>query len=223
MKISIKVLFVLMAVVISVSGYSQKKAKPFKGVITYDITYEGDEIDAATQAQLPTGIVVSILGDKVRNEQISAFYSMAQISDMGNGSAIVLIDAMGMKIAVNQSKEEIDKNKAEAEVEDPVIKFLDETKEIAGYTCKKAEVLSGENTVEVYYTDAISVPKGMNDNSGFKGIEGVLMEYSIVQEGMIMIMTVREVKKGKVNNGMFLIPDDYEIKTADELGGMLGG
>ena len=223
MKISIKVLFVLMAVLISVLGYSQKKAKPFKGVITYDITYEGDEIDAATQAQLPTGIVVSILGDKVRNEQISAFYSMAQISDMESGSAIVLIDAMGMKLAVNQSKEEIDKKKAEAEIEDPVVKFLDETKEIAGYTCKKAEVTSGENTVEVFYTDAIGVPKGMNDNTGFKGIEGVLMEYSIVQGDMIMIMTVREVKKGKVNKGMFLIPDDYDIKTAEELGGMLGG
>lgn len=223
MKISIKVLLVLMAVVISVSSYSQKKAKPFKGVITYDIAYEGDEIDAATQAQLPTGIVVSILGDKVRNEQISAFYSMVQISDMDSGSAIVLIDAMGMKIAVNQSKEEIDKNKEEAEIEDPVIKFLDETKEIAGYTCKKAEVEMGENIVEVYYTDAINVPQGMNDNTGFKGIEGVLMEYSIVQEGMIMIMTVKEIKKGKVNKGMFVIPDDYEIKTAEELGGMLGG
>ena len=223
MKISVKLVLVLMIATISVAAYSQKKVKPFKGIITYDITYEGEEIDAATMAQMPTEIIVSVLGDKVRNEQISAFYSMAQISDMGNGSAIVLIDAMGMKIAVNQSKEEIDKNKAEAEVEDPVIKFLDETKEIAGYTCKKAEVTSGENTIEVFYTDAIGVPKGMNDNTGFKGIEGVLMEYSIVQGDMIMIMTVREVKKGKVNKGMFLIPDDYDIKTAEELGGMLGG
>ncbi|MDD2634587.1 MAG: hypothetical protein PHW82_03720 [Bacteroidales bacterium] len=223
MKIGIKVLFVVMAIVISVSGYSQKKAKPFKGIITYDIAYEGDEIDPATQAQLPTGIVVSILGDKVRNEQISAFYSMAQISDMGDGSAIVLIDAMGMKFAVKQSKEEIDKNIAEADVEDPVVKFLDETKEIAGYTCKKAEVEMNGNIIEVYYTDEINVPKGMNDNSGFKGIEGVLMEYSIVQEDMVMIMTVKEVKKGKVKKGMFVIPDDYEIKTAEELGGMLGG
>jgi len=223
MKISVKLVLVLMIATISVAAYSQKKVKPFKGIITYDITYEGEEIDAATMAQMPTEIIVSVLGDKVRNEQVSAFYSMAQISDMGSGSAIVLLDAMGMKIAVKQSKEEIDEKMAEAEMEDPAIKFLDETKEIAGYTCKKAEVTSGENTIEVFYTDAIGVPKGMNDNTGFKGIEGVLMEYSIVQGDMIMIMTVREVKKGKVNKGMFLIPDDYDIKTAEELGGMLGG
>ena len=148
---------------------------------------------------------------------------MASISDMEDGSTIVLIDAMGMKVAVNQSKEEIEANIEEAGLEDPEINFIEETKEIAGYTCKKAEVTSGEDMIEVYYTNEINVPKGMNDNNGFKGIEGVLMEYSVVQEGMVMIMTVKEVKKGKVNKGMFLIPDDYEIKTAEELGGMFGG
>lgn len=223
MKTSIKILLVLLAVTISVAGFSQKKAKPFKGTITYGITYEGEELDAATQAQMPTGVVVSVLGNLVRNEQISAFYSMAQISDLEEGSAIVLIDAMGMKVAVEQSKEEIEKNKEEAEIEDPEINFVDETKEIAGYTCKKAEVKSGDEIIEVYYTDEINVPKGMNDNSGFKGIEGVLMEYSVAQEGLIMIMTVKEIKKGKVNKGMFVIPDDYEIKTPEELGGMFGG
>ena len=223
MKTSIKLLFVVIAVAISVTGYSQKKVKPFKGVITYGITFEGEELDAATQAQMPTEVVVSILGSKVRNEQISAFYTMASIANMEDGSTIILIDAMGMKIAVNQSKEEIDANIAEAELEDPVIKFLDETKEIAGYDCKKAEVTSGEDVIEVYYTDAISVPQGMNDNNGFKGIEGVLMEYSVVTDGMIMIMTAKEVKKGKVNKGMFLIPDDYEVKTMEELGGLFGG
>ncbi|PLX06745.1 MAG: hypothetical protein C0596_13635 [Marinilabiliales bacterium] len=212
-----------MAVAISVTGYSQKKAKPFKGVITYGITYEGEEMDATTQAQLPTEVVVSILGQKVRNEQISAFYSMASISNLEDGSAIVLIDAMGMKIAVNQTKEDIDANIEEAGLEDPVINYLDETKEIAGYTCKKAEVTSGDEVIEVYYTEEINVPEGMNDTNGFKGINGLLMEYSVVQEGMIMIMTVKEVKKGKVNKGMFVIPDDYEIKTMEELGGLFGG
>jgi|AntAceMinimDraft_14_1070370.scaffolds.fasta_scaffold82667_1 GLPGLI family protein len=223
MKTSIKLFFVILAVAVSVTGYAQKKAKPFKGVVTYGITYEGDEIDAATQAQLPTGVIVSILGNKVRNEQVSAFYSMASISNMDDGSAIILIDAMGMKIGVNQSKEDIDGNIEEASLEDPVVTLLDETKEIAGYTCKKAEVSNGDDIIEVYYTDEINVPTGMNDNNGFKGINGLLMEYSVVQEGMIMIMTVKEVKKGKVNKGMFVIPDDYEIKTMDELGGMFGG
>lgn len=223
MKTTIKLLFVLVALSVAVSGFSQKKVKPFKGSVTYEIAYDGDEMDAATQAQLPTEIVVSILGQKVRNEQISSMYTMASVADLEDGSTIILIDAMGMKIAVNQTKEEIDANIEDAGMEDPVIKLLDETKVIAGYKCKKAEVISGEEVIEVYYTEEVAVPAGMNDNNGFKGINGLLMEYTIDQQGMIMIMTAKEVKKGKVGKGLFVIPDDYEIKTMEELGGMFGG
>jgi len=225
MKTAMKLLFVLVAISLSLSGYSQKakKVKTFTGIVTYDITYEGEDIDEATKAQLPTQIVVSMKGPKVRNEQVSAFYSMASISDLAAGSAIILIDAMGMKIAVNQTKEDIDKNKAEAGLVEPEIKFLDETKVIAGYKCKKAEVITGEDVVEIYYTEEIAVPAGMNDNNGFKGINGMLMQYTINQQGMVMTMTVKSVVKGKVGSGLFVIPDDYEIKTMEELGGMFGG
>ncbi len=223
MKTTIKLLFVLVALSVSVSSFAQKKVKTFKGSVTYEIAYDGDEMDAATKAQLPTEIVVSMMGQKVRNEQISSMYTMASIADLEDGSTIVLIDAMGMKIAVNQTKEEIDANIEEAGMVDPEIRFLDETKVIAGYKCKKAEVISGEEVIEVYYTEEVAVPAGMNDNNGFKGINGLLMEYTIDQQGMIMIMTAKEVKKGKVGKGLFVIPDDYEIKTAEELGGMFGG
>ncbi|MDD3685640.1 MAG: hypothetical protein PHE56_02615 [Bacteroidales bacterium] len=225
MKTTMKLFFVLVAISLSFAGYAQKakKVKTFGGVVTYDITYEGEDLDEATKAQLPTQIVVSVNGNKVRNEQVSAFYSMASISDLEKGSAIILIDAMGMKIAVNQSKEEIEKNKEEGGLVDPEIKILDETKVIAGYKCKKDEVISGEEVIEVYYTEEIPVPAGMNDNNGFKGINGMLMQYTINQQGLIMTMTAKEVKKAKVKAGLFLIPDDYDVKTMEELGGMFGG
>ncbi len=225
MKTTIKLLFVLVAMSLSFAGQAQKakKVKTFAGIITYDITYDGDEVDEATRAQLPTQIVVSMSGNKVRNEQVSSFYTMASISDLEKGSAIILIDAMGMKIAVNQTKEDIDKNKAEAKLADPIIKFVEETKMIAGYKCKKAEVTEGEDIVEVYYTEEIAVPAGMNDNNGFKGINGMLMQYTVVQQGMTMTMTVKEVKKAKIKGALFIIPDDYDVKTMEELGGMFGG
>ena len=224
MKTTVKLLFVLVALSISFAAQSQKakKVKTFAGTVTYDISYAG-EIDAATQAQLPNAVIVSIKGNKVRNEQVSPFYSMASVSDLAQGSAIILIDAMGMKIAVNQSKEEIEKNKAEADLKDPEINFLDESKVIAGYKCKKAEVTQDGETIEVYYTEEIAIPAGMNDNNGFKGINGMLMEYTIVQQGLEMKMSVKEVKKGKVSTNLFVIPDDYDVKTMEELGGMFGG
>lgn len=221
MKTIIKLFFVLVVMSLSVSGYAQK-VKTFNGVVKYGIAYEGEEVDAATKAQLPTEIVVSISGKKVRSEQATPMYKMATVSNLGDGSTIILFDYMGMKIAVNQTKEESEASKLESKYEDPIIKFVDETKVIAGYTCKKAEVTMDEDIIEVYYTDEVAVPAGINDNSGFKGINGLLMQYSMNQNGMIMIMTVKEVKKSKPQMGLFLIPDDYDVKTMKEFGGMLG-
>jgi len=225
MKTTFGLLCILLSLSMSIFGHAQKakKVKSFGGIVTYDITYEGEDIDATTLAQLPSQLVVSISGNKIRNEQISPFYSMASISNLDDGSTIVLIDMMGMKIAVNQTKEDMEKNLEEAGIEDPVINILDETKVIAGYNCKKAEVTTGEDMVEVYFTEEVVVPAGINDQNGFKGINGLLMEYTVNQQGMVMTMTVKEVKKAKVKAGMFVIPDDYEIKTVEELGGLLGG
>ncbi|MCK9255423.1 MAG: hypothetical protein GX793_02405 [Bacteroidales bacterium] len=223
MKTTFKILLVLVAVSFSLSSFSQKKAKPFKGTITYDITYEADEeLDEMTKAQMPSNIIMYISGNKVRTDQVSAFYSIASISDYDKGGVIMLMDAMGMKIAVKQSKEEIDEAVEEADLPSPDITFIEETKVIAGIKCKKAEIIMDEDIVEVYYTDEFNVPEGINDLQGFKGINGILMEYSITQQGMTMTMTVKEVKAGKVKAGLFVIPDDYELKSAEELGGLFG-
>lgn len=223
MKTTFKLLLVLVAVSLSLSSFSQKKAKPFRGTVTYDITYDSEEeLDEMTKAQLPTNIITYISGNKVRTDQVSAFYSMASISDFDKGGVIILMDAMGMKIAMKQEKEDIDKALSEADMKDPEIKFIDETKMIAGYKCKKAEITDGEDVVEIYYTDEFNVPEKINDLNGFKGVKGILMEYSVTQQGLTMTMTAKELKAGKVKGGLFVIPDDYELKTPEELGGMFG-
>ncbi len=222
MKTTFKILLVLVAISVSTSAFSQKKAKPFSGTITYDITYEGEDLDEMALAQAPTQTITSISGNKVRNDQVSAFYSIATISDFDKGGVIILMDAMGMKIALKQTKEEMDEALSEADLKTPQINVLDETKVIAGYKCKKAEVTMEDDVVEVYYTNELAVPQGINDLNGFKGIDGVLMQYTIIQQGMTMTMTTKEVKLGKVKASLFVIPDDYELKTKEELGGLFG-
>ena len=43
------------------------------------------------------------------------------------------------------------------------------------------------------------------------------LEYSMTQQGLTMTMTAKELKAGKVKGGLFVIPDDYELKTSEEL------
>lgn len=221
MKAFVKSLSLIFFVLIVSNGFAQKKAKTFNGTITYEISYLG-EIDEASKAQLANQSTLYISGNKIRSEQSSPFYTVAQIMDISKGDMIVLIDAMGMKIAVKQTKEELEKKKAEAGVKEPEINYIDETKTIAGYKCKKAEIKSEEKIIEVYYTEDIAVPSGINEIQGFKGLKGILMEYTIEQQGIEMKISAKEVKAGKPKAGLFLIPDDYELKSVDELGGLFG-
>ena len=223
MKATLKLLsiVILTATLFSSCSVFQKGGSDgFQGIVTYGVTYESDELSATERAQLPNEIVSYIGDNKFRQDQVSALYSISTISDFTDGSVIVLIDAMGQKIAVKQSKEEMDKNTAEMPT--PEITYLDETKVILGYRAKKAEVVMGDEIVEVFYTDEIDVPEDMNNTTGFKGIKGLLLEYTIVQQGLIMNMNVKEIKSSKVKPHMFKIPDDYDVKSPEELGGLFG-
>lgn len=223
MKTLIKTLTLFIVTVVLLSSCSilqRSSGDGFQGIVKYDITYESDELSAADRAQLPTEVVVYIADNKVRNDQISPMYSISSISDFNDGSTLMLLDAMGQKIAVEQSKE--DTEEAMAELEAPEIRIVEEFKEIKGYRSQKAEVTMNGDIVEVFFTEELDVPEKMNDMSGFKGIKGLLMEYSIIQGEMIMTMTVKEINSTRVRPHMFKIPDGYEIKTPEELGGMFG-
>ena len=228
MKTIFKLMCVTLALLVSFSVSAQKKEKPFKGIIRYSVNMEGD-FDAQTKAQLPTEAVVYVLGEKLRTDQVSPVVTFGQVV-LEDGSAIILVEAMGQKIASKQSKADLDKAKEEAKEsgvlsdKEPTVKITDETKMIAGYKCKKAEVTdeNGE-TMEVFFTDEIVMPANYTENSPIKGINGMLMEYTTTNNGMTSTMTAKEVKKGGVNNSMFMVTDDYQEVPWEQFIQMLGG
>jgi GLPGLI family protein len=200
----------------------------FQGVITYSIDYEGD-IDEATLAQSPTQVVEYYKGTKVRKDQETAMYSIGVITDNSQDStsegSIVLMDIpmMGEKIAMRQSKEDMDKAKAEmGDEQKPEYNETTETKEILGYTCKKVDVTIGEDTFPVYYTTEIKVAANPNTSGQYSEIDGVILEYTTAQQGMIMHFIATEVKKQKLSNEIFSIPEDYTEKTAEEMQSLFG-
>ncbi|MBO7571775.1 MAG: DUF4412 domain-containing protein [Bacteroidales bacterium] len=227
MKTIFKLMCVAMALLVAFSVNAQKKEKTFAGSIKYAITYEN--LDPQYKGQVPTEMVLYVKDGKIRQDQVSPMYTMSAIS-LEDGSAIILIDVMGQKLATQQSKEDVEKAKAEAKEsgelkdEEPVVKVTDETKTIAGYKCTKVEVTTADGeTMEVFVTEEIPMPANYSDSNPVKGIKGVPMEYSMASQGMNMTMTAKEVKKGGVNNGMFVISDDYQKLSAEEFAKMLGG
>lgn len=217
-------LFVL-ATSMALGCFAQKSkdAKAFTGTIKYAITYEG-EIDAATRSQLPSELVLTIGDGKVRNEQATPMYSVISILDLNNGIRTAMFDGMGMKIAGQGEDTSLLKESEFPEEMIIDVKYVEESKMIAGYKSKKAEITVEDQTMEVFYTDEIITPKKANLNPVFEKINGTIMQFSMNAGGDInMIMTAKEIKKGKPKNHLFQVPDDYEKVTLQEFNSMLGG
>jgi GLPGLI family protein len=107
------------------------------------------------------------------------------------------------------------------------VKVTAESKDIAGYSCKKAIVAytvyqKGSRTMDIWFTDALP---GSNPVFHFKGIDGFIMGYCWTDvlyskpEGVDFreIMTCTKVEKAAVADELFKAPADYKVTTMEEM------
>ncbi|MFO7879176.1 MAG: hypothetical protein ACQES0_09345 [Bacteroidota bacterium] len=195
----------------------------FEGYIKYKIEYKGD-LDENTRAQLPTSVIKYYKDSKVREENETAMYSVYQITNSAKEEVIILMDMdmMGEKIAYKKSKEDMEEEMGE-EMEDPEIRETGETKEILGYDTKKVELLMGDNIFTAYTTDELKTAANLNWAGQFRGVDGIILEYTTEQQGIITTYKATEIEKEKVPAEKFSIPSEYELKTEEEIKTMFGG
>ena len=219
-----RIVLAFMAVAIALPTLAQKK---FEGTIKFDLSYEDLPAEmAAMEAMLPDEMVTVVKGEKSRLEQSMGMgMSSVTITDMKKGSGILLMDMMGKKVAMEMTKEELEKmDKNGSSKKKPEFKYIDGEKEIAGFKCKKAiVVLEGAGEMELYYTE--DLPAGASTQ--FEGLKGFPLEYTIAQGPMKIKVTASSVKQEKINSSLFEIPDGYDKMTFEEfqksMGGMMGG
>lgn len=211
---------------ISMSGMAQKKAKPFVGIVTYTMTYDGTW-DAATLAQQPKEMKTTIMGNKSKQVMDLGQALITTITNGDDSTQIVLLDvpSYGLKNYIKVTKEKL----LEKEGEEPEIKYLDETKEICGYVCKKAEYtvkdeFGDPKTIVIFYSTEVN-NGSLNIGSSFPGLKGFPMEYTIVTDEGKVTTTVSlvETKKIKVKEIDFLIPTDYTEMTDETKKQLFGG
>jgi GLPGLI family protein len=204
---------VCMAVAMALPTLAQKK---FEGTIKFDITYEDVPAEMAMmEAMLPDEMTIQIKGEKTRLEQSMGMgISSVIITDMKIGSGVLLMDMMGKKMAVEMSKEELEKmDKNKASQNKPEFKYVEGTKKIAGYECKKALVfVEGAGEMEIYYTEEL--PAGASKQ--FEGLKGFPVEYKIVEGPMKIKMTAKTVKQEKLDKSLFETPDGYDKMSFEE-------
>lgn len=206
------------------SGFAQKKAKPFTGTITFSITYDGTW-DAATLSMQPKEFSVLVSETQTKSEYLIQGVSLVTITNAADSSTLILVNAMGQKMYSKMTKEAA--MESIGEKAEPKINYIDETKTIAGFECKKAEYITldeydEEYTTVVWYTTQIGTP-AMNFAQQFDGLAGYPLEYIMEAEEGKIIYSATTAKKAKVKDTEFMIPSDFEEISWDEFKGMLGG
>ena len=97
---------------------------------------------------------------------------------------------------------------------------MNESKIICGYKCFKAEyIVNGfEGDIYymyVYYTKDIFDSIPFYGQIFFAGLDGFPMEYNDKISSGYVIYSAIEISKGKIDEGIFLIPKDYRIINRD--------
>ncbi len=170
-----------------------------EGYVLYDMKIEGlPPEQAAMMGDMETK--VTFKNGKALTEVTSMMFSQQMVVD--ETGMTMLMEQMGNKIAMKQTKEEMEK--AEAKVKDkpadPKIEYTNETKTIAGYECKKAIITTvgkdkKEEKMEMWYSDKFENPNKEGKGRGqgvMKGLKGMPFEYAGGQGGMKFKMTAKD-------------------------------
>jgi hypothetical protein len=199
--------------------------KPFEGIINYKISYPDSKFTEAQLAMFPKIMTISVKGSKSRTEMNVGGGTTVEITDYVAKTKIALINMMGQKYAIKQTAEEIEKENADLAKGE--VNVTDETKNIAGYTCKKAIVTSNEDgvksTLEVWFTEELGGKDQNFDNPLYKDINGVMLEFTLKTPQATMKFSATSIEKKSVSSKDFEIPADFTLTTQDELRSKFGG
>jgi len=199
---------------LTVSSFAQKTLS--EGTIVYDVVVNtankepqmADALDGATTT-------VYLKGSKSRTDMVSALGTESNIYDSKTGNAIILKEYSSQKLMITLTKENWEtKNKAYSNVR---FEFSPETKEIIGYSCKKAIAkMSNGKTFNVYYTTDVVV-SNKEYNYTFKDLPGLAIQYEIEAGKTKINYTVSKIDFTAVATSKFDTPKTgYRVMTYEE-------
>lgn len=196
------------------------------GKVSYDVYLSSDNPQMSAYIEQMESSLIEIFfdGGKTRNDFFMGEMSTTHtISIQGEDTTLVLMDNMYLgKVALKVTENEEDES-GEYSFKVKSVELIDgETKEVAGYQCKKAVVTyDNDFSTEVWYTEEIK-PEHRVGQYLFEEIPGMPLEMTGKNFGMDMKIVAYEVSnklsKRQINSLFSLeIPKGYTLKTVEEL------
>ena len=189
----------------------------FEGVIVKSMTYDNMSPEMKAYASmLATETTIYMDHNLSKSVTQTAMGEEIVLSDSESGEVITLVNQAGNMIGIRSNV-----NEQMEDQEEPEIEYLDEEKEILGYTCKKAIASTDEAEIIIYYTDEL--PELESAKKRLSDIDGFVMELTIDTEQVTITTTVTEIREEKVKKIKMEIPSEYEEMTLEEIKAMQQG
>lgn len=200
-----------------------------QGHIGYDVEMSSDDPDMAMAVMMFSGSKMNLYfaEKKARTDlDMGTMLSMTTIVDSESSEILILMGGMLGNKAILTNSEEMEAD--EESIEEPTVTLTKETKEIAGYECKKAIITDADgNEMEYWYTEEISTVT-TEKNSAVSKLPGLALQYTVDREGMLMSFTASVVEttldEETIDAKLSLeIPEGYEELTYEEFTSMGAG
>jgi hypothetical protein len=194
---------------------------PFEGKIVYSIDISGDKMPPEAKSMMAGSTsTVYIKGTKTRSDISMGPQTTSSIFDAQTHTSVMLMEMMGNKYKIKNDPAKKDEKKSDVKVN-----VTTETKTIAGFLCKKAEVTvtdqkGSSHMTNIWFTEQIANHMNTSDDRGaqFKDIKGMPLEYEVQSpNGMSMKMIATSVSKETVADSKFEIPADYKETTMEDM------
>lgn len=222
MKNASKTLVIILAITIAFSSsvFAQKKGKPFKGTVTYSLSYSGDGVEPAELAKYPKESSIKVYENRTLTDQ--GYASFITNGDSKMVYTVIDLSAMGAKkYLISQKAEEVEKDNKGTQY-----KYSEEGKEILGFKTKKVEITppvkededeeAGSMKITAYYTEDMGGEEVNFGNQMFHGVKGFVLEYELITPKITVKAVAKTIEKGKVKETDFMIPSDCSEVTKEQ-------
>jgi GLPGLI family protein len=198
------------SLLISISGYSQKRVGDLTLVYNSTITSADD-----SSKKISSTTAYFLKGNLSRAEVSSNQFSSVTIFDSKAGSGVILKEVNGQKLLIRMSEENWNQKNR---------RFLNlnftksnESKIIAGYSCTKASTSTSEGfEITVYYTRDL-IPENKSYDPSFKNLDGLPLEYELKKGSFHIKYSLASINLNPVAASKFDIPTSgYRELTYDE-------
>jgi GLPGLI family protein len=166
-------------------GYTQQRVVA-ECTVTYQISLEQTNSNKDVQmAMQQSSKTVYIKGNDSRVDLISPSLLQSVIYDKTNGSAVILREFGNNKFMTKLNSQ--DWKLANKQYDGMSIHFVNETKTILGYECKKAVLnLKDSSVFNIYYATAIA-PSVKEFEYQFKDVPGFVLEFDVKEQGTSIV------------------------------------